>query len=319
MRAAAAALVATALLAGACQPKPPKPASPPAAAPPAPAAAPAATPPTTGPAPTPAWIAWQSEKDGSPKSFAAGPFKVKIEKLASADGGLRPKLTISDDAGAPFTLLGSEGGMSLVTADVVAAALDRGAPGPQLLVRTFTYGAHCCFVYQLVERRDGAWKVSDLGQFDGAGMPTPKDLDGDGRLELAAGDQAFLYAFEPYAGSGVPAVAYEVVGGKIVDVSGQRRFRPYLEADYAKQLDACRATRSRGLCAPAAALAARLGRLSEVWPIVESTEPAREPFLETETIDGRQVTFPSFRAHLEWFLGEHGYLPKQPVPKAATP
>lgn len=305
MKAAAAALLAAALCLAACE----------RAGAPAPQS-PAKSPPAS--AATPALIEWEAEKDGNPRSYQAGPFSVTLAKASTEDGLLRPVLTISDGRGPPLTLPGAEGSMATARAEFTAAALDRRSAGPQLLVRTFTYGAHCCFEYKLVERRDGRWLVHDLGQFDGAGMPTPSDVDGDGRLELLGGDQRFLYAFGPYAFSAVPPQVHEIVGGKLVDVSADPRYRSAYEADAAKARKACQANPEPGVCIPYAATMARLGRLEEAWPVILAADPGPEGgdspvgcWGGRTYCDGdRQIPATSFRHKVELALTGLGYLPK---------
>lgn len=274
------------------------------------------------PARPPTWIEWRADKDGGPRSYQAGPFTVTLTKQAS-EAGLRPHLAISDGKGAPLNLPGSGGSMTTAQAEFTAAALDRQSEGQQLLVRTYTYGAHCCFAYQLVERqetsRGAQWIVHDLGQFDGAGMPTPKDVDGDGRLELLGGDQRFLYAFAAYAFSAVPPQVWELVGGKLVDVSAARRYRPAFEADAPSARALCAERREPGSCLAYAATMARLGRLSEAWPLIDAADPgAKDPSAAMECwggrtlcLDDREIPVASFRDKVERFLEHLDYLPAQ--------
>lgn len=313
MRAAAAAAMVAALSLSACKrPQPSDQTDTPAAPTPPSASAPA------GPAPTPAWIEWNSNRDGSPRSYQAGPFTVTLAK-AEHDGVLRPVFTISDGQGAPLTLAGAEGVMGMAQAEFTLAPLDRRATGPQLLVRTFTYGAHCCFEYRLVERRADRWLVRDLGQYDAAGMPDPRDVDGDGSLELLGGDQRFLYAFNAYAFSGVAPQIQEVVDGELVDVSADPRYRPAYEADEPEARRACAENRDPGVCIPYAATMARLGRLAEAWPLVEAADPSAKG--EDATTDcwgartycdgDRKVRVKSFRQKVELALTDMGYLPRR--------
>lgn len=305
MKAAAAALIAAALCLPACER--PQEAATPSSAPPATAPAP------PKPAPQPAWVKWDADDDGSPRSYQAGPFNVSLAKTKAPEGLLRPTLTISDGGGAPLLLQGAEGSMSMAQAEFTVAALDRQAPDrQQLLVRTFTYGAHCCFEYKLVERRGPQWVVHDLGQFDGAGMPTPKDVDGDGRLELLGTDQRFLYAFTAYAFSLAPPQVQEVVGGKLVDVSAEPRYRAIYEADAAKAAKTCRENPDPGPCIPYAATMARLGRLEEAWPVVVAADPGPEEGCwggRTYCRGEQQIPVKTFRRKVELALADLGYLP----------
>lgn len=309
MKATAAALFTAALCLSACErPDPPSPQD----ARPSPDRAAVAQ----KPAPAPVWIAWDAEKDGSPRAYQVGAFNVTASK-AKADRLLRPMLTISDGQGDPLELPGAEGSPGTVRAEFTAAALDRRAAAPQLLVRTFTYGAHCCFKYQLVERAGVRWFVHDLGQYDGAGMPTPADVDGDGRLELVGGDQRFLYAMTAYAFSAAPPQVQEVVDGKLVDVSADPRYRAAYERDAPKARQACASEPQPGACLAYAATMARLGRLDEAWTLVNAADPTPDR-KETDDLDcwdgrtycdaDRKWVMRSFQAKVERFLSDNGYL-----------
>lgn len=313
MRGGAAALTATALILCAC--KPAQPAATPKNEPAASKTAGA----TPTPAPTPTWIEWNADEDGSPHAFPAGPFRVTVTKAQTPDDLFQPVLTVSDGKGADLTLRGAEGSMSSAQAEFMAAALDRQATGSQLLLRTFTYGAHCCFAYQLAERRGQAWVVHDLGQYDGTGMPEPQDVDGDGRLELVGGDQRFLYAFAAYAFSAVPPQVLEVVGGKTIDVSADPRYRAAFESDAAKSRQACQERPEPGICLAYAATMARLNRLDEAWPLVEAADPTARGQDggpddcwggRTYCVGDRKIAVKSFREKVERFLADNGYLPR---------
>lgn len=75
---------------------------------------------------------------------------------------------------------------------------------PEALVRTWSGGAHCCYGIQAFRLTDEAEPLlrtppsSCEGRFE--------DLDGDGRQELLTCDDAFGYAFCPFAASPLPRV-----------------------------------------------------------------------------------------------------------------
>lgn len=266
------------------------------------------------------WIAWDADTDGSPRTYERGGYHLTLAKVTRPDGLLAPELIIADDKGEPLRVMGAGGGSRLTRADVGVFALDRRSPRPQVLLRSFTYGAHCCFRYKLAERRDGAWVVHDLDAWDGAGRPEPMDLDGDGRLELSAGDQRFLYAFESYAGSPVPPRIFEVVDGQLIDVSTAPRFRPIYVRVATAGRRRCAETASPGSCLEYAASMARLGRLEEAWVLVGKADPelrgdhAADDCWGGRTVclaDGRKVTVGSFREKVRLFLADLGYIPQR--------
>lgn len=255
----------------------------------------------------PALTNWDAKKNGSPKVY-----KQQGLTLTARRGKAGPVLTVSDGKAKPLSITGAETPGDTVTLDFGAFALDRRLGGAQVLVSSFTFGAHCCFRYQLATKRGGAWTVRTLGEWDGAGMPMPRDIDGDGRLELLAGDQSFLYAFDSYAGSDVPAQVFEVHNGRLIDVSTQPRYRAAYEADLVRQKEACELGEP-GVCAAYAATLARLGRVAEVWPLVEKAKPGQgganpeDPAIWLP--GGKKRVFKNFRESLEWFLADRGYIP----------
>jgi hypothetical protein len=275
-----------------------------------------------------AWTAWRADADGDPKAYRVGPgltLTLRNGDSGDGDGSAVPELTISDGEGRSLDFAGACCAPRSAAADFVAApALDPALGRDQILVRSFTHGAHCCFAYQLVGRRDAHWTVRDLGQWDAAGRPEPADLDGDGRMELRAGDQRFLYAFESYAGSVTPPQVWRVSDGALVDASADSRFRAVFEHAERRYRDGCEDRAAPGACLAYAAVMARLGRLAEAWPLVEAADPERDPDLADSPIEcwrGRvycrgQEVIPvgSFREKVELFLRDAGYLPAEPAP-----
>jgi hypothetical protein len=88
---------------------------------------------------------------------------------------------------------------------------------PEILVDVFTGGAHCCVV-ALLFTWDGTRYTTSQRDFRDAGYSVD-DLDGDGRPELVSADARFAYQFASFAGSGFPFQAFQVDGGRFVDVT----------------------------------------------------------------------------------------------------
>jgi len=245
------------------------------------------------------WTEWNSDRDGSPKTYESGGFVVTVATDAADEDPL-PVLTISYGNGRPLELRGqAAAGAESASAELMVASLDRQASRPQVLVRTFSHGAHCCLAYQLVERRGSAWVEHQLGTFDLAAALEPVDIDQDGKLEFAAHDQAFLLAFGGAVERPMPPQVFEVVGGRLVDVSGEPRYRSVYEASLANDRETCRHTRHPAACLVYAATLARLGRLDEAWPLVESADLTLLPHRDRGQ---------SFRRTIETFLAERGYV-----------
>src|SRR3954466_13238405 len=77
-----------------------------------------------------------------------------------------------------------------------------GDADPEVLVDTYTGGAHCCIVTPIF-RWTGSGYRKLTGFFGNVGYSLD-DLDGDGRPEFVSADDSFAYAFTAYAFSAFP-------------------------------------------------------------------------------------------------------------------
>jgi hypothetical protein len=110
---------------------------------------------------------------------------------------------------------------------------------PQAVISHYTGGAHCCLRTTIAAKGEaGNWTLLRAGTLDGDYGYAFEDLDGDGTFEMLSGDNRFLYQFDSYAASRMPAKIEKVIGGKIVDVTRRPEYRRYhvqylaaLEAD----------------------------------------------------------------------------------------
>jgi serine protease Do len=99
---------------------------------------------------------------------------------------------------------------------------------PQAVISIYTGGAHCCMASAIVTRNAaGKWGALQAGRIDGDYGPAFEDLDGDGQREMLSGDNRFLYQFDSYADSVMPARVEKLIGGKLVDVSRRPEYRRY--------------------------------------------------------------------------------------------
>ena len=122
-----------------------------------------------------------------------------------------------------------------VSTDAEIAWLDRSSPFPQVVVRNFTGGAHCCTLLKVLTFVDGRWRTLDAGEFDSEG-PQIEDLNGDGAAGLVGKDDSFDYAFASYAETYAPPKIFRIAGGRILDVSHSPEFRrPILQMLLADQ------------------------------------------------------------------------------------
>lgn len=121
-----------------------------------------------------------------------------------------------------------EGGrLPKVSAEVRIVRLDTRTAYPQVVFSYFTGGAHCCMATLIVTSVGAEWRVLDAGTLDGEVGYEFEDLDADGGNELLSGDNRFLYAFEGYAGSFMPARVQKLAAGELLDVTHRPEYLAY--------------------------------------------------------------------------------------------
>lgn len=257
------------------------------------------------------WLSWDAVKTG-PAAYRLGDVKVRLRQETD---GLPYPVAVVEARGAATTLHGEAGSARGASAQFGLFRLDKGSQKPVLLFRSYTGGAHCCFAYLTARLVGGRWQISDLGQWDGSAQLEPKDVDGDGRLELVAHDQRFLYQFDSYAGSRPPPQIYELVDGRLEDVSAAPRFRAFFAAQLPKYRAACEQG-GAGACTGYVATAARAGEAAPAFAVLEqSTAAAQGPFklpgrCQDEGAPCPDETFDRLGAAVDRFLHDLGYLPE---------
>jgi len=95
-----------------------------------------------------------------------------------------------------------------------------GDRNPEVIVSTFTGGAHCCTLHKIFSWQNGRLIKANTGLRDGVGGSF-HDINGDGKVEFLTYDNSFLYAFSSYAGSFPPSSIYAFQNGRLVDVTRQ--------------------------------------------------------------------------------------------------
>ncbi|HTQ13807.1 MAG TPA: hypothetical protein VMH86_08020 [Rhizomicrobium sp.] len=258
---------------------------------------------------------WHPAHGSHAQTYHLGGYTLTLSAKPSKDGMPVPAIEVEAPAVAPGLLLG-EPGFDSPSASFGVGRFDPKNAFPQVLIATYTGGAHCCDAVKLLERDGKGWKTVDLGQWDGDAMEDlPRDVDGDGVADFVFGDNDFLYTFESYAGSWAPPQILNVIGGNVVDVSKARRYAPLFRADMARAKVYC-AQGSNGACAGYVADAARLGEIDPAWKFMQAHYnrkhqwdlPAR---CQGPTVDfqckGRAIKPRDYPEALAWFLHDHGY------------
>lgn len=155
---------------------------------------------------------------------------IDLKKSGPPDGLLfqSPEVTVTIDGKKVIRAEGVESFPDNPVFVIQIAEMDPGNPFPEVLMSVYTGGAHCCSDTRiLTSSRDGrTWKEVEVGQFDGEPLEA-RDLDGDGRYELAMRDNSFLYTFGCYACSTAPLQILRLEKGQMINVSANKAFRKW--------------------------------------------------------------------------------------------
>jgi hypothetical protein len=254
--------------------------------------------------------------DNKTVSISQGALRVRLDRDEA------PVATLFVD-GKQALKLGAGLGASLAAgAHVRILSLDKSAAHPQVVFSRYTGGAHCCAEVYIAHFSGGRWSVLKTGRRDGEEGYSFIDADGDGNAEMIGVDNAFLYKFDSYAGSLAPTQIYNLRGGKLVEVTKEERFKPFLRAELARfEKDANEnpdTWKTNGFLAGWVAQKALLGEQADAWQRMlkdrdpESDwglgcedEPKQKKPAECNDPKTRQELFPRV---LRAFLVKNGYL-----------
>lgn len=259
----------------------------------------------------------KGQKLGSDKAYTivdgrdgAGTFHFDIEKDLPQDD-----------------LATAEEFMGLLYHQAALAKLVPDAPNKQVVVTSFTGGAHCCTKTWILSRdsEQAAWSKTEGAVLDSDGY-WYEDVDGDGTLEMLSSDNSFLYAFDSYAGSVAPVKIAKFQNGKIEDVSEGPDMHSRLVQDLAGIEFQAKISPDRwkenGFLAGWVAAKIRLGQGIDAWDTVVQNIDKNSDFGPQECTtgqkidecpDGKSKPIPILKA-LASFLKENGYAP---LPDAA--
>lgn len=204
-------------------------------------------------------------------SWEKADYGVANPQLAITRAGIRYDITVADVCEEGCILVpdddtaGASGSSMLKVAD-----LD-GDGEPEVLVDSFSGGAHCCLTARLLTWDGTGYAPKDVAYGD-VGYRL-EDLDGDGRPELVGQDPVFSGAFTAFAASAFPPLVLRVDHGRFADVT--KRYPALIRKDAAALLKSLRKARKgddvRGVLAAYVADQYLLGKAS-----VASRELARQ-------------------------------------------
>jgi hypothetical protein len=182
-----------------------------------------------GLSPSPAFAQAQVSIGFDADRAMVGKGAVEVTVTSSGDNlndGMRlPFAEVSEGDRKVATLTDENGASENPIASVRIVELDSTNETPEVVFNSFSGGAHCCAgVKVALKGASGSWRQVDIGSFDGSG-DFVEDVDGDGRSEFVTVDNAFLYAFDSYAGSFAPLKILAVDSGELKDVTREERFQ----------------------------------------------------------------------------------------------
>ena len=223
--------------------------------------------------------------------------------------------------------IGKEGEYVPLGAEAAFIKLDAASTAPQLVLKRYSGGAHCCTMTWIATKPDGAagWSLLEGENLDGGGYWF-EDVDGDGGQELLSVDNRFLYAFDSYAGSFAPIHISKFRYGKIEDVTEESAMQARLKQDlagieYAAKIDPGM-WKLNGFLAGWVASKMRLGQGTDAWQVETENMASDTGFGPQECTTGQKFEdcpidnlkeIPVLKA-LADFLKENGY---GPLPDAA--
>lgn len=210
----------------------------------------------------------------------------KRKRRPESDAAFLPQLSIYAEGRPLFEA--SDPAWVTHFADIRIIELDPSNALPEVMMTSYTGGAHCCTLLTIFSAQsDGGWLRIDGGSFDGA-PDFPQDLDGDGRFELVNTDNAFLKAFDCYECSYAPEEIRRLENGRLTDVSTNETFKDRHRARLGEMWKhgwEDGAAASEGFLAGFVATAQRTGDSADAWTFLDKNyaapkKPTDAPFAE---------------------------------------
>jgi hypothetical protein len=248
--------------------------------------------------------------------------EVTLQPIAAGEGTIEVSASIRVPGYRPIVVSEGFASSAYSTRWIGIGRLSPSDPAPAVLLAGFTGGAHCCATLKAIVPYAGGLRVLEFQGIDGPPEESfPRDIDGDGTVEILRQDDSFRYQFASGAGSFSPPVIYNISEGAIVDVSTRPSLRRVWEA-FAEETRARCADQAdddrNGACAAFVAASARLGRFNEA--LFEAESHARRgggielpPGCNVQLVDGicpggAERRFADFSTALRWFLTAHDYI-----------
>lgn len=202
--------------------------------------------------------------------ISQGPLGVSLRLIKMPREGRAPVATVTVNGAKALELGAGMGPSATHSSHIRILTLDKSADLPQAVFSRYTGGAHCCSQTRIATRNGGKWSIVEGTTRDGEEGYNFEDILKDGTVELTGADNRFLYRFDSYAASYAPPQIYELRGTKLVDVTREEKYRPWLRAELAKQEKEAgeyeETWKSNGFLAGWVAHKALIGEQADAWP-----------------------------------------------------
>lgn len=263
-------------------------------------------------------------QEGSLRSGAVAA-AIQHRTTVNADGVqvVQPQVSVAVNGQPVGSLVGADkmgGGPPATLVQIVE--LDRSNPYPEVLLSSYTGGAHCCNDTRvLTSSRDGRqWQQVRLEPADGGEMPATDPLK-TGSFLVEGVDNRFFYQFSSYAGSVSPPRLWQLQGARFVDVTRQPEYVPLhrrrLQELAAWFREPAGDAEVNGFLAGYAATAALVGEFPAAWQQVLARYDRRSDwglrscpagYDDQGRCRAPELVYPDFPSALSAFLVQTGYL-----------
>ncbi|MUL39208.1 hypothetical protein [Gloeocapsopsis dulcis] len=189
---------------------------------------------------------------------------------------------------------------------------------PEVVVRTFSGGAHCCNNYTVYTQQNNQLLKAEKGFLDIRGGSF-QDLNRDEKLEFVSVDNSFLYAFSSYAGSFPPSQIYTFTNGKFENVT--RRYTQHLKSHAWEMYQIFLQSKKEqyevnGILAGYVAQKILLGEYEQGWKFMLANYDRTSDWGLSIYQEDREIgKYPNFPTALKAFLIQQGYLDKNGQPQ----
>ena len=238
----------------------------------------------------------------------------------SGSNVLQPVAVVRVNGNEVGRLVGAEKWGGSPASVVQIAEMDPENPYPEVLLSSFTGGAHCCNQIQVLtsDRSGQTWREVTLGPFDGGDSPAEDPLR-NGRFLIVDVDNRFLYRFACYACSTAPARIWQLQGDAFVDVSHRPEFKPLHRRNLQRMAEWFQQKNPEspnGFLAGYVANKALVGELYDGWDRMTQRYDSSDWGLKECKGDlddngkclGREIVYSSFPEALRAFLIDTGYI-----------